>query len=617
MVAIVCVDGAEQPNLFQVVGTMSDVWRIFVVEGEEALNRSLVSSLQKDGYVVQGAISEADAVRTLWTEEYDVVICDLKTSASEGFELLQWLRLFRPDIQMIMLGAADDSQLRSQALESGAVSYLEKPLDLRVLKDELRRLLQQTGFSASLDSFDLLDVIQIINMSRKSIALLVNTGLEEHGALRFQNGELVWAEYGILRGEEAFFALAAHKNGTVIQQPDFEQGLTNVTQPLSRLIFQALQYRTKYADRLQWSGEVDAVPKPTFAVTGDEEDDSPFLFFEEQEDQEGQAAQQAQWQYAEDETPMQALNPEPQMATNTDSKEWWEPTGGIARVDRDVASVPPTLAFGGAFATHEPEKITPSLVQKTPASQRADLPSWLTDQPTASALPVVRPPSLTSSAQVPVTPAMKPSSPEWQSPLAAMNATEQLSPQLPISSQAMPVQEGAEAQLANPTQWTQSGLRQSSSPASREMSPVDEMQDSNPMLSTSMLHAQRAARRNYTALVSALQTLGYSITGFVAAAVVGIEGQPIAQVAVDDLDISKLCKNFSSIQKNVLQALTQGVCGDYENTIITSAEGHILMRVVGSEKKAFQVLITTREANPVESLEVMANVEGAISAALR
>src|SRR6266487_3746967 len=134
-------------------------------------------------------------------------------------------------------------------------SAISKPLDLHLLKEELRRLLQQTGFSANLDPFDLLDVIQIITMSRKSIALLVNTGLEERGLLCFKGGELVWAEYGILRGEEAFFALAAHKNGTVTHQSWNEQVTPNVTQPLSRLIFQALQYRTKYADQQPYSGE--------------------------------------------------------------------------------------------------------------------------------------------------------------------------------------------------------------------------------------------------------------------------------------------------------------------------------------------------------------------------
>ncbi len=222
---------------------MSDQMRILVVEDDEQLNQGIVNSLRKDGYVVQGVRSGAEAIRMVWLEEYDVVIGDLKTPGADGFELLQWLRAYRPKTRMIMVTAFGSPETRPQALEAGVAGYLEKPLNLHLLKEELRRLLQQTGFSANLDSFDLLDVIQIITMSRKNIALLVNTGIEERGVLRFQGGELIWAEYGILRGEEAFFALAAYKNGTVIHQPWNEQITPNVTQPLARLILQALQYR--------------------------------------------------------------------------------------------------------------------------------------------------------------------------------------------------------------------------------------------------------------------------------------------------------------------------------------------------------------------------------------
>jgi predicted regulator of Ras-like GTPase activity (Roadblock/LC7/MglB family) len=121
---------------------------------------------------------------------------------------------------------------------------------------------------------------------------------------------------------------------------------------------------------------------------------------------------------------------------------------------------------------------------------------------------------------------------------------------------------------------------------------------------------------NYSALVSALQTLGYSLPGFIAAAVVSIDGQPIAQVSVDDLNISRICKHFSNVLKGTLQSLDQGMWGDYEDSVITSSDRYILMRIIGSERSMFQVLITTREVKPAESLEVMANVEGAISAAL-
>lgn len=138
-------------------------------------------------------------------------------------------------------------------------------------------------------------------------------------------------------------------------------------------------------------------------------------------------------------------------------------------------------------------------------------------------------------------------------------------------------------------------------------------------VASSITGAQRSLKRtyNYAALVAALQTLGYSINGFVAAAVVSIEGQPIAQVAVDDLDIAPMCKHFSMILKNVLQSLSQGGWGSHDETIISSTERHILMRILGNEKNAFLVLITTHESDSLESLEVMANVEGAITSALR
>lgn len=143
--------------------------------------------------------------------------------------------------------------------------------------------------------------------------------------------------------------------------------------------------------------------------------------------------------------------------------------------------------------------------------------------------------------------------------------------------------------------------------------------DSGSLDTTGKIGAQRptkASKRNYAALVAALQTLGYSIPGFVAAAVVSMDGQPIAQVAVDDLDISGMCSSFSHILRGVLQSLEYGKWGNYEDVVITSAERHILLRIVSDDKAAFQVLITSRAADPAESLEVMANVEGAIGAAL-
>ncbi|MDQ2887249.1 MAG: response regulator [Chloroflexota bacterium] len=622
---------------------MSDVWRILVVEGDEALNHTVINSLRKDGYIVQGVTNGADAVRILWAEEYDVVLCDLKTPGTDGFELLQWLRAAHPSTRMILLGGSDPSALRMQALESGASGYLEKPLDMHLLKEELRRLLQQTGFSANLESFDLLDVIQIISMSRKSIALLVNTGLEERGLLCFKSGDLVWAEYGLLRGEEAFFALAAHKNGTVTHQAWNEQVVSNVTQPLSRLIFQALQYRSKYAQ--PFSGEhrpVAAGAQPSGALAPVARNGSgAFSFAHEDDTPFGMVAEP---------TNGQAFAVPSGIAMTESEKEWWERTGSIPRLGNgfDIASIGAPANMVRANAPSLPADaqgspaidgltsgtITPASVYKTPASQRADLPSWLTDQPTASDMQRIRP----ASDAIPATP-RRTTPAEWTPPPSpdssdrdATDARKSVQgsrkqpsgAQKPVSGVQKPISTDTGARRTASPEWQPLDPMSPASTRSNGYSqPFSSLSASGPLVpangqssaSTGMARALKS-NYNYSALVSALQTLGYSIAGFIAAAVVGMDGQPVAQVAVDDLDISRLCKYFSEVLRNTLQALNQGMWGDYEEMVITSSDRYILLRVIGAERNAFHVLITTRGADTTESLQVMSNVEAAISAAL-
>ncbi len=648
---------------------MAERWRIFVVEDEENLNRNIVSSLRKDSYIVNGSTNGRDAVRTLWAEVHDVVICDVNTPGADGFELLQWLRVYRPNTRVVMLGGSAPS-LRARALEGGAVSYLEKPLDMHQLKEELRRLLVQTGFSADLDSFDLLDVIQIVSASRKSIALLISTGLEERGMLCFQNGSLVWAEYGMLRGEEAFFALAAHKNGTVVHQPWNQQVAPNVTQPLSRLILQAFQYRTKYNQtQQQLSGEQQAIVQPVVASPlpmSLEDEDAPFMVLTEYSPNSvtGQASNRIQEAFpaqAETFIPPHPSSPvqgqETQGRNGMSEKEWWERTGKFSNVDMHAGTPSATphveepFDDSGATSIITPvgQRTTIELDKGSGSLHRGDLPSWLTDQPTA-ATPAIRPPaSLTKPIQpsVPVTPIVPPPA-EWQATVqqapirTSRRLVEQRVKSLSDSSQVVQTykidSEGADARKMASPEWqppeeenypesgplpdlTPSRMTSDTHPLRyRQIPRSDTHNDTARGSSSSNLQAMpRSTKRNYNyaALVSALQTLGYSINGFIAAAVVSIEGQPIAQVAVDDLDMSRMCKHFSTVMKSVLQSLDSGVWGEYENVVITSADRYILMRIVGGERNAFQVLVTTREANLTESGAVMVNVEGAITAALR
>lgn len=109
--------------------------------------------------------------------------------------------------------------------------------------------MHQPGLTANLDSFDLLDLVQVIHMDRHDLSLVVRDGSESLGVLRFSQGELLWAEFRAMRGEEAFIALAAHKTGSIEQHPWDGRGERNVSQPLSRLIMQAITYRDEQCDQ--------------------------------------------------------------------------------------------------------------------------------------------------------------------------------------------------------------------------------------------------------------------------------------------------------------------------------------------------------------------------------
>ncbi len=647
---------------------MSQQWRILVVEGDEYLNQGIVNSLLKDGYSVQGVLTGAEAIRILWADEQQLVIGDMQLPDADGFDVLQWIRTYCPQTRMIMLAVANVAGARTRALENGAVGYLEKPVDLRLLKVEVRRLLQQTGFTASLASFDLLDVIQIVNMSRKSISMVVHTGLEEQGMLGFQSGEMIWAEYGTLRGEEAFFALAAHKNGMVTQQPWDERVTPNVKQPLSRLIMQALQYRSKYAAAQQLSGELEAVNGRVTAPAENTLSPVDMLFTEAIDDR--------PFTYVaglSSALPSPPPPPPPSQPFGAEPKEWWQDSaklrssgrpGKLQAVTDDNSPAPKSAPdrYRPAASTNG-SSITPSTVRKTTTGQRSDLPSWLMDQPTQFELQVMRPSSLSGSGQVAAAPTNKPPLAEWpheqpthpvrpgrpampapspatsthgngKTPYPDVDTPAKASPPHPAEWQA-PQKVAADptslsgipanmAQgLATPRQTGELSDRAIHGPATRgapfaESTPVfvpDELIAPAPERPVAT-RQQSAAKRNYSAMVAALQTLGYTLPGFIASAIVGMDGQPIAQVAMEDQDISGRCADFSVIVKSAFRVLEQGSLGQHEDSIITSATHHILLRVLDREREVFQVLITTRESDPVESLELMATVESAIVAAL-
>src|SRR5262249_7155455 len=175
-------------------GSGEHSWRILIVDDEENLNWSLVNSLRMEGYTADGVTTGTDAQQRLRSTRYDCVVSDVMMPGMDGFELLQWIRRNQPATRVIMMTAFGSPTSRQEALKGGVVAYLEKPFDLHVLKEEVAKMAGAGSASAPLgraDEYDLLEVAQVLNLSRRDIALSLKSG-EQAGRIRFLRGEPVW-----------------------------------------------------------------------------------------------------------------------------------------------------------------------------------------------------------------------------------------------------------------------------------------------------------------------------------------------------------------------------------------------------------------------------------------
>jgi CheY-like chemotaxis protein len=224
-------------------------WRILVVDDEDNLNWSLVNSLRKENYAADGALTGEEALRSMASQQYDIVVSDVRMPGMDGFELLQWLRTHRPQTRVLMMTAFGSPTERAEATRGGVIAYIEKPFDLHTLKDELRRITnigesQRSSGAPESEGYDLLEVARVVSLARRDIALLVEAN-DRKGRLRFLRGDLIWAECGALAGDEAFITLTAPRTGRVQPEPWDGRSGRNVQQPLSTLIYQAMTRRDR------------------------------------------------------------------------------------------------------------------------------------------------------------------------------------------------------------------------------------------------------------------------------------------------------------------------------------------------------------------------------------
>jgi len=119
--------------------------RILVVEDERKIAEFLRKGLKAEGYAVDVAGDGEAGHFMAGTQDYDLMILDLRLPKMDGITLCRTLRAEKFAAPILMLTVRDSVKDKIQGLDSGADDYLTKPFDFEELLARVRALLRKCG----------------------------------------------------------------------------------------------------------------------------------------------------------------------------------------------------------------------------------------------------------------------------------------------------------------------------------------------------------------------------------------------------------------------------------------------------------------------------------------
>ncbi|MGE0788837.1 MAG: DUF4388 domain-containing protein [Sandaracinaceae bacterium] len=201
---------------------------LLLVDADPRSLRVLEVSLRKAGYSVATCKDADGALETVELSQPDLILSDTRLPGMNGFQLVEELRRRTElnGVPFMFLSSDASVESKVRGLELGVEDYLTKPIYIKEIITRINLTLQRqereglarrtsvakTRFTGSLGDMGLVDLLQTIDISRKSGVLELSNG-NYHGTVSFRDGQLVDAELGRLVGESAIYRLLLWNEG--------------------------------------------------------------------------------------------------------------------------------------------------------------------------------------------------------------------------------------------------------------------------------------------------------------------------------------------------------------------------------------------------------------------
>ena len=201
---------------------------ILIIEDEVVLAKNMRTYLERSGYEVRCAESAEEGLAALEVFRPDVVLLDFNLPGMDGLQAMARISAFDAAVRVIMVTGHGSVEIAVEAMKSGAVDFLTKPVALAKLRLLIERATENAQRQSALDYYQKRDsqgsdfsALQGESAGMRKVKTMMQQLLQAEG--RLQDGEapavLIVGETGT--GKE-LVARALHFNGPRRAKPFVE-----------------------------------------------------------------------------------------------------------------------------------------------------------------------------------------------------------------------------------------------------------------------------------------------------------------------------------------------------------------------------------------------------------
>ena len=122
---------------------------LLIIDDDSGVRSSLSFMLKRAGYQVIAVTGPREAIEVVRSEAPSLILMDmnftLSTSGEEGLTLLKQVKVFRPDVPVILMTAWGSIQLAVQGMQAGAFDFITKPWNNAALLQRIETALELTA----------------------------------------------------------------------------------------------------------------------------------------------------------------------------------------------------------------------------------------------------------------------------------------------------------------------------------------------------------------------------------------------------------------------------------------------------------------------------------------